>query len=168
MGHTTGAACVNLLMLSPVAQGKLFRTYFHNFFLDILFNLLDKHFFFEILVKGLFHRAILMSGSAMSDWAISNHPLQATMQVLQSLECPMREDNDEMLSCLRKKRYQDILKVRVASPEFTTTFGPIVDNLYIPNEPQKMMQHLHGGFNRYELHTFSVLFLSNFHSQCHT
>lgn len=85
----------------------------------------------------------------MSDWAISNHPLQATMQVLQSLDCPMRDDNDEMLTCLRKKRYQDILKVRVSSPEFTTIFGPVVDNLYIPNEPQKMMQHLQGGFNRY-------------------
>lgn len=25
MGHTTGAACVNLLMLSPVARGKCIR-----------------------------------------------------------------------------------------------------------------------------------------------
>lgn len=84
----------------------------------------------------------------MSDWAISNNPLQATTQVLQSLDCPMRFDNDEVLACLRKKRYQDILKVRVSSPEFTTTFGPSVDNLYIPDEPQKMMQNLQGGFNR--------------------
>lgn len=87
-----------------------------------------------------------MSGSAMSDWAISNHPQQATMQVLQSLDCPMRDDNDEMLTCLQKKRYQDILKVHVSSPEFTTTFGPVVDNFIVPNDPQKMMQH--GRFKR--------------------
>lgn len=46
-----------------------------------------------------------MSGSALSDWAIANHPLQATMQVIQALNCPLREDNEEMLICLRKKRY---------------------------------------------------------------
>lgn len=47
-----------------------------------------------------------MSGSALSDWAIANHPLQATMQVIQALNCPLREDNEEMLTCLRKKRYK--------------------------------------------------------------
>lgn len=89
-----------------------------------------------------------MSGSAMSDWAISNHPQQATMQVLHQLGCPMRDDNEEMLTCLRKKRYQDIMNVTVTSPEFTTAFGPVVDNSVVPNDPQKMMQHFHGGFKR--------------------
>lgn len=98
---------------------------------------------------GLFHRAILMSGSAMSDWAISNHPLQVTMQVLTKLDCPMRDDNEEMLTCLRKKHYQDIMKVQVSAPEFTTAFGPVVDNSIVPNDPQKMMQNFHGGFNRF-------------------
>lgn len=71
MGHGTGAACVNFLMVSPVA-------------------------------KGLFHRAIIMSGSALSDWATANHPWQATMQISQSLGCPMMEE--EMAECLRKKK----------------------------------------------------------------
>ncbi|XP_031621624.1 uncharacterized protein LOC116339730 [Contarinia nasturtii] len=119
MGSGTGSACINLLMLSPVAQ-------------------------------SLFHRAILMSGSAMADWAISNHPQQATMQVLHKLDCPMRDDNT-MLTCLQQKRYQDILKVQVSSPEFTTTFGPIVDKTIVPNDPQKMMQHHEGGFKRYDI-----------------
>lgn len=90
-----------------------------------------------------------MSGSAMSDWAISNHPLQVTMQVLTNLDCPMRDDNEEMLTCLRKKRYQDIMKVQVSVPEFSTAFGPVVDNSIVPNDPQKMMQSFHGGFNRF-------------------
>lgn len=101
------------------------------------------------LFLGLFHRAILMSGSAMSDWAISNHPQQALMQVLQQLDCPLRDDNEEMLTCLRAKPYQDIMKVHVTTPEFTTSFGPVVDNFIVPNEPQKMMQHFHGGFKRF-------------------
>lgn len=104
---------------------------------------------FPRFLLGLFHRAILMSGSAMSDWAISNHPQQVLMQVLHQLDCPMRDDNEEMLTCLRKKDYQDIMKVHVTTPEFTTSFGPVVDNFIVPNEPQKMMQHFHGGFKRF-------------------
>lgn len=108
MGHGTGAACVNFLMVSPVA-------------------------------KGLFHRAILLSGSALSDWALTQHPLQSTMQVLQGLNCPLNGDNDEVAACLRRKRYSEILNVKIASPQFSTRFGPIVDGLVIPNTPHKVM-----------------------------
>ncbi|KAJ6636653.1 Neuroligin-4, X-linked [Pseudolycoriella hygida] len=120
MGHGTGAACVNLLMLSPIARG----------------------------IEGLFHRAIIMSGSALSDWAIANHPLQATMQVIQALNCPLREDNEEMLICLRKKRYQEIVKTQIATPEFSTKFGPVVDNLVVPNIPAKVMSQYNDVFSR--------------------
>lgn len=106
-------------------------------------------YFIMQFILGLFHRAILMSGSAMSDWAISNHPQQALMQVLHQLDCPLRDDNEEMLTCLRSKPYQDIMKVHVTTPEFTTSFGPVVDNFIVPNQPEKMMQHVHGGFKRY-------------------
>lgn len=122
---------------------------------------------------GLFHRAIIMSGSALSDWAIASHPLQATMQVIQSLNCPLREENDEMLVCLRKKRYiiliiatavigtplmsmhnhtthryQEIIKTQVATPEFSTKFGPVVDNLVVPNIPAKVMSQYNDVFSR--------------------
>lgn len=93
-----------------------------------------------------------MSGSAMSDWAISHHPLQATMQLLNQLNCPLRDDNEEMLTCLRKKRYQDILQSQVMMPEFTTTFGPVVDQLVVPNEPQNIMKNYAGVFSRFVFH----------------
>jgi len=38
------------------------------------------------VTAGLFHRAILMSGSAMSDWAASNQSLQLTMQIAHALK----------------------------------------------------------------------------------
>lgn len=57
--------------------------------------------------SGLFHRAILMSGSAMSDWAASNQSLQLTTQIAQSLNCPLsdHEEDDALLSCLRQRRW---------------------------------------------------------------
>lgn len=84
---------------SPVELKVSFWLYWQNFDVDIKTTYLHVN-------SGLFHRAIIMSGSALSDWAIAHHPLQATMQVIQSLNCPLREDNEEMLICLRKKRYK--------------------------------------------------------------
>lgn len=90
----------------------------------------------------------------MSDWAIVNHPQQILMQVLNQLDCPLRDDNEEMLTCLRNKTWQDIMKVHVTTPEFTTAFGPVIDNFIVPNDPEKVMQDFHGGFKRF---VFSVV-----------
>ncbi|XP_067638497.1 uncharacterized protein Nlg1 [Eurosta solidaginis] len=132
MGHSTGAACVNYLMISPVAS-------------------------------GLFHRAILMSGSAMSDWAVSNHSLQLTMQVAHTLNCPLSDDNEEMLSCLRQKRYQDILKIPTSFSQFSTSLGPIVDGHVIPHQPYKVMGQYTEHFSRYDL-LFGITESESYHS----
>lgn len=71
MGHGTGAACINFLMISPIA-------------------------------RGLFHRAILMSGSALSDWATSLNPEEATSAIAYALNCPLVDD--ELIKCLRQKK----------------------------------------------------------------
>ncbi|XP_058058943.1 uncharacterized protein LOC131209816 [Anopheles bellator] len=131
MGHGTGAACTNFLMVSPVA-------------------------------KGLFHRAILMSGSALSDWALTQHPLQSTMQVLQGLNCPLNGDGDEVTACLRRKRYSEILGVKTASPQFSTRFGPIVDGLVIPNMPHKVMGQYSDIFSGYDL-LYGMTELESYH-----
>lgn len=56
---------------------------------------------FPLFLKGLFHRSILMSGSAMSDWATTNHSAQITMQISEGVGCSF---DDDFLSCMRKKR----------------------------------------------------------------
>ncbi|XP_077295695.1 uncharacterized protein LOC143917932 [Arctopsyche grandis] len=118
VGHGTGAACVNFLMVSPVAF-------------------------------GLFHRVILMSGTALSDWSFTKNPLQFTIQVAQSLNCPMSAD--DLADCLRKKRLSDIMAIRVLVPKFVTPFGPIIDGLVIPNNPDSIMRIYKDLFSRYEL-----------------
>ncbi|XP_017491773.1 PREDICTED: neuroligin-4, X-linked-like, partial [Rhagoletis zephyria] len=56
MGHGTGAACVNFLMLSPMA-------------------------------RGLFHRAIMASGSALSPWAIASDAVLHGQTVARAVGC---------------------------------------------------------------------------------
>ncbi|XP_046803920.1 uncharacterized protein LOC111675505 [Lucilia cuprina] len=111
----------------------------------------------------LFHRAILMSGSAMSDWAATNHSLQLTMQIAHGLNCPLNDDNEEMLSCLRQKRYQDILKIRTTLSQFSTSLGPIVDGHVIPNQPYKVMGQYTEHFSRYDL-LFGITESESYHS----
>ncbi|XP_064550742.1 uncharacterized protein Nlg1 isoform X1 [Drosophila montana] len=134
MGHSTGAACVNYLMVSPVAS-------------------------------GLFHRAILMSGSAMSDWAASNQSLQLTMQIANALDCPLgdHEEDDALLDCLRQRRYQDILHIPTSFQQFSTSLGPIVDGHVIPNQPYKVMGHYTEHFSRYDL-LFGITESESYHT----
>lgn len=134
MGHSTGAACVNYLMVSPVSS-------------------------------GLFHRAILMSGSAMSDWAASNQSLQLTMQIAHALNCPLNdhEEDDALLDCLRQRRYQDILHIPTSFQQFSTSLGPIVDGHVIPNQPYKVMAHNTEYFSRYDL-LFGITESESYHT----
>ncbi|RZF39081.1 hypothetical protein LSTR_LSTR006618 [Laodelphax striatellus] len=123
MGHDTGAACVNYLMVSPVSQG----------------------------VTGLFHRAILMSGTALADWALTKNPMSYTVQVGNSLNCPTQETSEGMSNCLRRKRLSDLMAVKVGVPPFQTPFGPLIDGTVVPNEPAKLMTTYKHLFSRYEL-----------------
>lgn len=132
------------------------------------------------IARGLFHRAILMSGSALSDWALNYNPQQITMQVAKQLNCPI--EDAKLGECLRKKSYQEILNVTVTNvscklqhsfvfmtqfffqaPEFLTIFGPIVDGLVVPSDPGNVMadKELFGKFDLLfgmtEIESFNIL-----------
>lgn len=85
------------------------------------------------VAKGLFHRTILMSGSALADWALNYNPQQITLQVAKKLNCAI--EDVALGNCLRAKSYREIMNVSLISPEFTTIFGPIVDGLVVPSDP---------------------------------
>jgi neuroligin len=87
------------------------------------------------IARGLFHRTILMSGSALADWALNYNPQQITLQVAKKLNCPI--EDIQLGDCLRGKSYREIMNVSVTTPEFTTIFGPIVDGLVVPSEPHQ-------------------------------
>ncbi|KAL4131346.1 hypothetical protein QTP88_008677 [Uroleucon formosanum] len=110
MGHGTGAACANFLMMAPPVNNN-----------------------------NLFQRAILMSGSALSDWAWVKNPIMNTIQVGQSLNCEP-SGNEKFFECLRRKRFTDLVSTKMYLPPFVTVFGPMVDGVMITNEPLPLLK----------------------------
>ncbi|KAI9562716.1 hypothetical protein GHT06_010170 [Daphnia sinensis] len=131
-GHGTGAALVNLLMISPLAA-------------------------------GLFHRAVLMSGSALSPWALNHQAGWLKAEVARQLNCgPEQSAKDakemnlmmaDIGDCLRKRSLDSLMAVRLPpTPRFCTTFAPFVDGAGIVSvDPLHAMQSSSQDFARIPL-----------------
>ncbi|KAF7993013.1 hypothetical protein HCN44_005794 [Aphidius gifuensis] len=97
MGHDTGAALVNLVLLAPYA-------------------------------KGLIHRVILLSGSALSPWASVHDPNNLRKSVGQQLGCLIDDNNDnddnDIGDCLRLLPLEILLNVDLPEIKFMPRIGP--------------------------------------------
>ncbi|KAK3862054.1 hypothetical protein Pcinc_032047 [Petrolisthes cinctipes] len=122
-GHGTGAALANLLLISPVAQ----------------------------VSTGLFKRAILMSGSALSNWAITKDPYKYTMQVASAVGCSSSDLGNRLANCLRQKSVKELLAVHLEAPPFTTPLGPIIDGAVLRKTPLESMTVDASVFGKYAL-----------------
>ncbi|EDX00131.2 uncharacterized protein Dyak_GE11163 [Drosophila yakuba] len=104
-GHGTGAACINYLMTSPT------------------------------MVRGLFHRAILMSGSAYSSWALVEDPVLFAIKLAKEVNCTIPDDinrhHEQIVDCLRDVPLEDLYIADIQAPNFLTSFGPSVDGVVI-------------------------------------
>lgn len=104
-GHGSGAACINFLMTSPT------------------------------MVPGLFHRAILLSGSAYSSWALVEDPVIYALKLAKEVNCTIPDDliknHEQIVDCLRDAELDDLYSAYIQSPSFLTTFGPSVDGVVI-------------------------------------
>ncbi|KAH9416431.1 postsynaptic membrane assembly [Dermatophagoides pteronyssinus] len=121
LGYGHGAACINFLMLSPMA-------------------------------RGLFHRSIMISGSALSPWAIASDAIFHARNFAKILGCLENPRMEKMvLECLRHKTIEDILSIDLKIPTHLTAFGPIIDGIVIPNDPQSLMSKSNPLFGSYEL-----------------
>ncbi|XP_011501614.1 PREDICTED: neuroligin-4, Y-linked [Ceratosolen solmsi marchali] len=108
IGHGTGAACVNFLMTSRAVPDGL-----------------------------LFHRGVLMSGSALSPWALIRGAASYATQVSKNLNCSSMGDSQMLLKCLRDVPLNVLLAVPVQGLEFAPAFGPSIDGVVIdPGEPE--------------------------------
>ncbi|XP_063237155.1 neuroligin-2-like [Bacillus rossius redtenbacheri] len=108
MGHGTGAACINFLMTSPT------------------------------VMPGLFHRAILLSGSSLSSWALVEEPVDLALRLARQVGCPapldVRRDHEQVVDCLRLAPLRDLLRADVAAPAYLSAFGPSVDGVVVRHD----------------------------------
>ncbi|KAK8404413.1 hypothetical protein O3P69_007601 [Scylla paramamosain] len=133
-GHGTGAALVNLLLISPVTQAS----------------------------RGLVRRAILMSGSALSRWALTYDPYKYTAQMAEALDCPTSDLRDGLITCLRRKSVRELLSVNLQTKPFYTPLGPVVDGVIIKKDPLKSMREDTGIFGKFDL-MYGVTRAESFH-----
>ena len=89
-------------------------------------------------MPGLFHRAILMSGSSFSSWSLVEDPVHYAVKVANSLNCTvptnMMKNHQDIVKCLREKPLSDIMSVDVKAPSFLTAMGPSRDGVLIPSD----------------------------------
>lgn len=70
------------------------------------------------VVSDLIQRAILLSGSALSPWAIQKNPLYVKRKVAEHTGCHGDLVEDDLAPCLRTKSIQNLLSVQLETPRY--------------------------------------------------
>uniref|UniRef100_A0A1I7XXL4 COesterase domain-containing protein n=1 Tax=Steinernema glaseri TaxID=37863 RepID=A0A1I7XXL4_9BILA len=121
MGWGSGASLVSLLMASPITQPN----------------------------HRLFRRAILLDGTALSPWALTQNPQPYFFQLAEELRCAekpaqgaraVRDQRsiDSVVRCMQDHSAENVTKAaqRISVPTFLSAFAPIVDGQMVPNHPK--------------------------------
>ncbi|XP_026467212.1 neuroligin-4, X-linked [Ctenocephalides felis] len=120
MGHGTGAACIHFLMASPA------------------------------VVPGLFHRAVLMSGSALGAWALVQRPVEYALKLARQVNCTpptdMSREHETIVDCLREVPLASLLAAQVEPPKYLSAFGPSVDGVVIRSDFARDLLRRPSGF----------------------
>lgn len=108
------------------------------------------------MVPGLFHRAILLSGSAFSSWALVEDPVIYALKLAKEVNCTIPEDliknHEQIVDCLREVPLEELYSTEIQAPSFLTAFGPSV-----------ILNHL---TENVETHYQLIHFFSRFPSKC--
>ena len=93
----------------------------HIFLIHLLLFLCFSFFpllfyFFFVQLPDLIHRAILISGSALSPWAIQRDPLAIKKKVATDTGCHGDLLDDDIAPCLRKKSISELLAIKLDPP----------------------------------------------------
>lgn len=115
MGHGTGAALANILAVSPVAGGKL--VFFITVVPPSVFSrTVPSSCWLSLSLSDLIHRVVLLSGSALSPWAIQRDPLSVKRKVAQQTSCTGDVVNEDLAPCLRTKSLAELMNISLSSP----------------------------------------------------
>ncbi|XP_055783963.1 neuroligin-3-like isoform X2 [Salvelinus fontinalis] len=98
--------------------------------------------------EGLFHRAIIQSGSALSSWAVNYQPVKYTRLLSEKVGCNVLDTLD-MVDCLRKKSARELVEQDIQPARYHVAFGPVIDGDVIPDDPEILMEQ--GEFLNYDI-----------------
>lgn len=99
-------------------------------------------------MPGLFHRAIIQSGSALSSWAVNYQPVKYTRLLAEKVGCNVLDTLD-MVDCLRKKSSRELVEQDIQPARYHVAFGPVIDGDVIPDDPEILMEQ--GEFLNYDI-----------------
>lgn len=101
------------------------------------------------LGRGLFKRAIIVSGSALSTWAITSDPWRYTAELSDRLNCsrpdggpPQSQPQQSalLLQCLKRFTAEDIVSQDIRAPKYLAAFGPTLDGRgVLPGDVRTLM-----------------------------
>ncbi|GAB6028307.1 hypothetical protein CHUAL_002481 [Chamberlinius hualienensis] len=104
---------------------------------------------------GLFHQAILESGSALTPWGVIENPRYYANRLAEQVNCTT-DDSYEMLACLREVPPHHIFEksLAITVEELVLAFVPVVENpddgpLFLWEDPLTLLQE--GRFNKVPL-----------------
>ncbi|XP_035309810.1 LOW QUALITY PROTEIN: neuroligin-4, X-linked-like [Cricetulus griseus] len=98
--------------------------------------------------EGLFQKAIIQSGTALSSWAVNYQPAKYTRALADQVGCNML-DTADLVECLRRVGWRELSQQRVAPATYHVAFGPVIDGDVIPDDPQILMEQ--GEFLNYDI-----------------
>ncbi|XP_039633159.1 neuroligin-2b [Perca fluviatilis] len=98
--------------------------------------------------EGLFQRAIAQSGSAISSWAVNYRPMMYTKILARKVGCTLG-DMAELVECLRRKSFRELVDQDIQPARYHIAFGPVVDGDVVPDDPEILMQQ--GEFLNYDI-----------------
>lgn len=83
------------------------------------------------MTERLFQRAILLSGSSYSSWALVEDPVIYALKLAKEVNCSIPENlmqnHEQLITCLRGASLDDLYAADIQSPSFLPAFGPSVN-----------------------------------------
>lgn len=98
--------------------------------------------------EGLFQKAIIQSGTALSSWAVNYQPAQSTRALAEKVGCDA-PDTGALVACLRLRSARELARQTVPPAAYHVSFGPVIDGDVIPDDPQILMEQ--GEFLNYDI-----------------
>ena len=91
--------------------------------------------------RHLFQRAVLLSGSGLSDWAMSRRPIEYVQQLMTQVNCSEHwGDTPRLLRCFQDTPFTALVEATVTPTKYATGFGPVVhERSVLPHDVDTLM-----------------------------